>query len=283
MAFFTRIVPLALKIKVIFGGVAALLGWIFMAFGMIFVLVFGAMIDFEEYYYLTGTLPKTAGTVIDVSETNMEVNDRDVYAIRFSYQNPQGKTLEGTSYTTSRSLPNPGVKVIIEYAPQRPEVARIEGTSRGGMPIWVLFVVIFPVIGACFAVYQLFAGLRAVRLLQSGQMAYGKLIRQEPTNTRINNRTVYKFTFEFKADNGQTYQATASTHETHLLQDDAEERLFYDPYRPEQATLVDSLPGRPQVDSDGNIAPVSFLSAIPYLILPLIVVLEVLVLLLFIF
>jgi hypothetical protein len=43
------------------------------------------------------------------------------------------------------------------------------------------------------------------------------------------------------------------THKTAALEDDNEERLLYDPLKPEVALMVDTLPGLPDFDENGHI------------------------------
>jgi hypothetical protein len=110
--------------------------------------------------------------------------------------------------------------------------------------------------------------LRASRLLGSGRMALGKLIAKEPTNMRVNNRTVYKMTFEFVDGNGRTCTMRTRTSEPEKLEDDAEERILYDPERPECAVTLDTLPGGAEVDESGNLRVSNLRQALAYLLLP---------------
>ena len=88
------------------------------------------------------------------------------------------------------------------------------------------------------------------------------------TNTRINNIPVYKFTFEFIADDGGTYEAIAKTHLTRNLEDENKEPLLYDQYNPSYAIMLDSLPGSPGIDDMGNFQTKNYITAILSLIIP---------------
>jgi hypothetical protein len=112
------------------------------------------------------------------------------------------------------------------------------------------------------------SGLKGNRLLANGKIGSGRLISSEPTNTRINRRTVYKLTFEFTAEDGRTYQAVAKTHEPHHLQDEAEERLLYDAYNPAYAVLLDNLPGAPDIDETGQVYSADVGRSLRVLIVP---------------
>ena len=112
-------------------------------------------------------------------------------------------------------------------------------------------------------------GRKAVRLLVSGHQASGVLKSKEATSTQINKRTVYKLTFEFTDDVGQTHEAVAKTHEPEHLQDDDQEPLVYDPLRPAYATMLDHLPGAPRVDEMGQIQTQSPTTSFLVLVVPL--------------
>src|SRR5690606_3932930 len=89
-------------------------------------------------------------------------------------------------------------------------------------------------------------GLRAIQLLRDGELTTGALMNKTATNVQVNNQPVYKFTFSFTASNRRTYETIAKTHNVAFLEDEEAEFLVYNPLRPEQAVLVDSLPGKPR-------------------------------------
>jgi hypothetical protein len=267
----SRAVPFGLLLKVLFGSTIAQMGWFFFGFGMIFVIVFVGNADFSDFY-LGQTSPQAIGTVRQIEATNSSVNKRRVFAIYYQFTDKQGKTYEGTSYTTD-NLPEVGAQVNVQYLANKPTYSRIEGLSQGTFPIFVLFVLIFPAIGLIFMISHTVFALRAIQLLKNGTIAWGKLINSEPTNTRINDRPVMKMTFEFMAQDGQRYEAIAKSHLVRQLMDEQREMLFYNPLYPQKAVLKDNLSGHPQINQDGSFADVSLTSALPYLIVPLLTIL----------
>ena len=109
-----------------------------------------------------------------------------------------------------------------------------------------------PAIGFVSAILGMRKGLRARRLLATGSLARGVLKSKERTNTRINNRTVYRLTFEYTAQDGLTYEAVAKSHLPHQLEDEEHEHLVYDPWNPSYTAMLDALPGRPRVNREGE-------------------------------
>jgi hypothetical protein len=115
------------------------------------------------------------------------------------------------------------------------------------------FVVIFPLVGLVFVLIGLRGGRRAAHLLANGKLTTGTLKSKVATNTRVNNQTVYKLTFEFQAEEGGTYETVVRTHVVHRLVDEPQERLLYDPFFPARAVLLDNLPGSPRIDPTGQL------------------------------
>ncbi len=162
-----------------------------------------------------------------------------------------------------------GKIVEVEHERGDPDDSRIAGMRRAMFGPGVSVVVIFPLIGFVLVLYGFRRGLRGTTLLANGIFGVGKLKAKEPTDTRINNRTVYKLTFEFVAEDGKTYEAVESTDTPERLEDKNEELLLYDPFRPSNALMVDDLPGHPEIDRElGLIRPVGLGAAALALIPP---------------
>ncbi|MGH8567918.1 MAG: DUF3592 domain-containing protein [Gammaproteobacteria bacterium] len=246
-----RPVPFLLRAQVLFGGVFSIIGWIFFSFGMIFAVVFGSLADLTSWYHFRGPLATAGGTLLEVTETSASENKTRIYAYKYSFR-AEGANYEGVSYLPGRQH-EPGEQVTLEYVEGNPSLSRIRGMRRAEFGPWVLFVLIFPGLGFIFILVSLRGGLKANRLLRNGKLAWGELVSKEPTSTRINNRTVFKLTFDFQPEEGGHAQAVARSHEPEKLQDEQRERLLYDPFHPETAVLLDALPASPAIDMTGNL------------------------------
>jgi hypothetical protein len=246
-----RPVPFLLRAQVLFGGVFSFIGWVFFTLGMGFAVAFGSMADVTSWYHFRDPVPTATGRLLEVAETSASENEVRIYAYRYTFE-AEGRTHHGVSYLPGRRH-EPGEPVVIEYVEGNPVLSRLRGMRRSEFGPWVLFVMIFPLVGFIFIVVSLRGGLRANRLLRHGKLAWGELVSKEPTNTRINNRVVYKLTFEFQPEEGGHAQAVARSHEPEKLQDEPRERLLYDPFHPETAVLLDSLPASPAIDLTGNL------------------------------
>lgn len=264
-----RRVPWLVRSQVLFGGFLNQFGWLFFGFGLIFVWIFGLNADLSGLLTPLRTMEIAEGMVLRVEETNATVNETPVYAYTYAFRvESLEKEFQGASYSTGRQF-EPGWTVTIEYVQSNPEISRIHGMRQAIFGPWVLCVVfIFPLIGLVFIIVGWRNGFKANRLLANGQIAWGQLKAKEPTSTTVNNQPVYKLTFEFQTDDGGVYEVAAKTHVPHLLEDEVEEQLLYDPHRPAYAVLLDQLPGSPDLDEMGYIHPTSWRGGVLPLLLP---------------
>ena len=266
-----RRVPISTRIAVQFGGFLVQFGALFFAFGMIFWWVFGAQSDVTSWFKFMGDLATTQGTVINVEDTGISEGGSDstpgtpIYQVFYQFE------LDGVRYADecygTGYYPPMGTTVVVEYVADDPTTSRIEGTRKSALGFVGILVAIFPGVGLVLMTIGLLRNAKAARLVGIGKLARGRLVAKEPTNTRINKKMVYKFTFEFEDENGDTHQVSGRTHHTSLLEDEETERLIYNPSRPDDGVLVDTLPGKPRVNEDGEIQGVG-VAALLLMILP---------------
>ncbi len=231
-----RKVPIFIQIQVIFSSVVFFIGFIFLALGLFFVAIAFSTINFTDLKFSKND-PVTVGFVTDRENTNSTVNDRAVIRYSFTYTSG-GKTYSGEAYTTNDLLDT----VNVVYLKNNPEIARIQGTKLGVFPIWILLLVfIFPIIGAFMFYFGLKKGLGWINIIKVGQISFGQYLRQEPTNSSVNNQPVYRFFFKFLYQ-GTEYEATGETHKVYKLTDEKFEPLVFNPNNPNEAVMVDGFP-----------------------------------------
>jgi len=247
-----RPVGLTLTVRVIFGGVFSQLGWIFLGFGLVFVAAFRPGAGMAAVAHFRGDLADGQGTVTRWRKLNFSINDQPVYETSYDFDLGDGHRYAGASYETGSHRAR-GDVVAVQYRADDPTVSRIQGMRSTPGGLGVSFVYVFPLIGLVFVLFSIHRGLRARSLLANGRLALGTLQSKEPTNTTVNNQRVYKLTFDFKAEDGVTYRAVAKSHLPARLEDEAQERLVYDPRRPDDAVLLDELPARPKFTRDGHV------------------------------
>ena len=264
---------------------ANLLGGFYNQFAWLWLGITGAVMwffvpnaDWTGLYHFRGDLATAEGVVLESRETNCSVNDVEVYAQTYRFTASDGAEYRNTSYATGRRLEE-GAAVTVEYVPGNPSISRIRGMRRGmfgvegweGALIGGIFVV-FPAVGIGMLGVGLRKGIKANRMLASGKPALGKLKAKRPTHTRINDRTVWEFTFEFVAEDNRPYEMKARTHKTEDLSDPAGEYLLYDTFNPSYAALLDDMPGGVVIDGLGQLRTKSPAKAVAPFFVPALVI-----------
>ena len=271
-----RPVPLPVRCHLMFGGANNQIAWGALAFAMIFF--WAIVMNCEAVTWLTfpATPATTSGAVTNSYKTNVSegggkhTKGTPIYANDYQFT-VNDKQYSGCSYALGRALAS-GQAVAIEYAPADPSVSRIQGYRVRMFSAMAVLVLIFPTVMLLMVLNGYLIGRKTRRLLECGQLAEGKLKSKEPKNTRINNKRVFKLTFEFTANDGRTYQAKSRTHHPEKLEDEATEQIIYDPADPTKCLLVDAMPGYFRVDETGNIQPESSRQALLVTMIPMLTI-----------
>lgn len=270
----SRGVGVLARIAVLFGGIAGQVGWGLVAFGSIFFWAFGADHSLATLVRYRGEKKTSEGVVADVDKTNVSVgggkhtSGTPVYRYKFRFAVPEmDKEFTGTCYTTGKRYQE-GEAVSVEYLVRDPEHARIAGTRMSIMGGWAALLLILPGIGLAMALGSLRTGWRRMELLANGQFARAALVGEEPTNTRINGRTVMKLTMEFD-ESGRKHRFFARTHKPERIDRENGALALYDPVQPERAVLLSALPCNPAPTGSGDIdvgapLPTLFLLLLPF-------------------
>ncbi len=230
-----------LKFKIFFGNPMAIIGIVFFLFGSIFPIVFGSMADFKSAFTFKKTDPSVNGIVVSKEETASKENKRRIYDYGYEYH-LNGKVYTGHSFAKDQDIEQ-GDSIIIQYVPNDLALSRIQNMRSAPFSFWILPLTgIFPLIGLIFLIFSIRSAKKNIYLVQNGILTKGKVLRKEPTSTKVNNQTVYKVFFQFKTQDGNLQEAFVRSHKAHNLGDEAEEPVVYDSQDPSSAVLLDALP-----------------------------------------
>jgi hypothetical protein len=266
-----RSVSPLLAAQMLLGGTLSQAGWAILCFGSIFFWAFASNADLTDWRYPAARFTQTTGEVIGCQKTKFSVGGSEgsagtpVYRNLYRYS-VNDQVFESASYATGICADTGPAS--IEYLPEQPEISRIAGMRRSLFGPWTLLIGVLPAVGLIFVTIGLVRGRSRLRLLSAGVPVSGKLVQKEPTLTRINNRTVYKMTFQYIAHDGVVRQTVARTHQPERLEDEPHECLLYDPDAPARAMLLDTMPGKIGIDEGGQLKAHSR----AFLILPLLAI-----------
>ena len=267
-----RSAPLLLRLHAFFGGTVPLLGWAFTWGGLLVGggLSLGADVQTPLALSQGATLQDTV--IVDARETNFSKGgDEDtegtpVYAFTFEYQ-VDGVTHVDTSYATGE-VAGQGDPVTIEIAVSDPTRARIVGMAASPFGPWILLSLILPALAFLAALWGVGRGFRINHLLTHGHVTAGRLVDKQSTNATVNKRPVYAYVFEFRDDQDRKHRLALRTSLTWLVEDDVDEPVIFDPASPDQALMVDALPGHPGLVPDGSFTVEHPVRAVGSMVLP---------------
>ena len=235
-----RELPILHQISIFINGSFGLVAIALIVFGGFLASTFIKDIDIQEFLYLNQNTEIGKGKIIDIFETNISINEEDIYGYEYKFFSPIGD-LQWISFTTGGKY-SIGDKVNVEYSTEHPDIHRISGLSNTPGGIFSLFSILPFVIGLVWLIINIYRGYNKNKILTSGEITYGKLIGKKSTSTQINDQTVYKLIFEFIDTKGKSFNVTAKTHKPESLEDEKKEMLLYNTINPRKAVLVDNLP-----------------------------------------
>ncbi|MEM7029862.1 MAG: DUF3592 domain-containing protein [Chloroflexota bacterium] len=260
-----RVVPVAVGLRLLFGGFSNQFGWLFFGFGLIFFWVFGGSTSLYSLVYFSGELNLVEGIVLDVVETSVTVDEARIYEYQYQYV-VNDRQYEGATRSYYGEY-NKGDTAVITYSVANPARSRAAGVAIWDGVVW--FTIIFPAVGLIFMLFGIGKAIKGIRLLRDGVQTTGTLISKEATNTTVNDQTVYKFTFRFFAEANRPFTVVGKTHVTERFAGEPElipvheaytgqhhstvEPLLYNPASPSDAVLLDDLPGGPRINQQGKI------------------------------
>jgi len=237
-----RNVPFGLKIRIFFSDVRGVIGLAFTLIGSIFMLVFGSFVLDDTALGIKDDSPTVYGKIEAVSPTNTYVNEQLLYKYAYIFVLENGTSFRGDAKKYA-GIAQPGDSIRIRYAADNPGISELADYNESVMPWWILlFLMIFPAIGIAFLTASIIKTKRTAQVLKIGETAWGEYSGEEPTNTRVNNQTVYRLFFKFTASDGKEYTAVGTTHRTYRLRDEERELVVYDPLDPEHAFPTDAFP-----------------------------------------
>ncbi len=231
----------SIKRAIFFSTPLAWLGLAFTLFGGVMFGIFASASDFSSAFIFSSHNPRVEGALIAKGASSASSNKRRIYEYAYRYQ-VGASTFEGTSFDTDNGAV-PGSPVTVQYLARNPATSRLEGMDKAPFGLHVaLAVAIFPAAG----LVMLGRAIRRYRkyryLVQHGVLTTGKVVRKEPTITKINGKLVYDVYFRYRSADGVVREACVSTHQTDNLGDEAQEPLVYDAALPDQAVLLDAMP-----------------------------------------
>lgn len=239
-----RAIPTSLRYRVLMGGVWTMIAWPMLAIGGFLSTVFVGNSELATWFRFATALATTEGVVVGSESTNMRHNSDDVLLVEFHYS-VNAQDYVGRSFTQQRPPENDAV-VTIEYAVNKPETSRIIGMRTAPFPAIAGLTLILPFIAVALLLIGYLSGSKKLRLMRDGSSAWGLLTDRHPTNSRINNRRVYRLTFSFVDETGTRRTATDRSHRNEFFDDKVTRHVLWDPHSKE-CCIAELIAGKPKI------------------------------------
>jgi hypothetical protein len=226
-----------------FGRTSCIIGFLFSLIGLLFIIFFSFQINWQIYFAGKKDLVATQGIITGFQETEYAVNDNPLFSYNYRYNDHSDNTYFGNfmEFEGEYSL---GQSVDIEYLRKSPDSSRFMGRDRRNFDqIMFLGGIGAFLTGLFFLVPSSRKTRRERRLIMTGLPAEGRLILAEPTNLLINEQPVYNLTFEFKSGRNSSEKCSIRSHLIRNFSNEHREKLIYDPRKPSNAIVIDTLPG----------------------------------------
>ncbi len=247
-----RQIDLFTKATVLVGGFFQMFGWIFFTMGSLFAWIFIPASEVVYWFEFGKEWKEVNGVVLTVEATNSAVNDQLVYR-NFYFFELDGQRYTGKSFTRGQQYQG-GENAPIRYNAKNPGESYMAGTSRATFPAFVLFVLIFPLVGLGFIISSILQNWKALKLLEIGDFTRGKLLDKTATNStvKINGATypIFKYQFEFE-NGGKKYTGKCKTHQGWLVEDEEREIILFDRFNPKFNVVYDATPNMPGISAEG--------------------------------
>jgi hypothetical protein len=225
--------------------VLIIFGLFFGLFGSIFLFIFFPWRIADELRLNIHAKTASDATVTVRAETNMRENEVRVYRYEFSYTTDEGAIRPGHCFLRGGAIAEKA-RVMVEYLPGNPDVARIKGCRLSPFGWGGIFVVIFPLVGFGMVFFSLRSRRRLRAILSYGRFSSGKIESVDATNVRVNKQMQYKVQVSFQddfADRTTYYYAYGdqATLAENKRTSGAPVGILYDPSNPSRILLVDEL------------------------------------------
>lgn len=220
------------KIKIFYSDYYLLTGTICFLFLLLILFV-----DYKKEQYRLMPTPElmyVEGKILDKKPD--QVNHKNGFWYNIEYQ-VNAKLYRIKSFS-NRNIDD---KIRLKIKPSDPQKAVIDETLD--FPFGERFLA-YPVIALLTLVFLskgLWTGFKNLNLLQYGELALGKFLYSEITNTIIEKKSVVKMYFSFTDKKNKVHQICVKTHLRDNLRDEPLEALLYMPKKPQEAVFVDVL------------------------------------------
>lgn len=200
-----RYVPPTLAHKLEFGNFRALLGLLLLLAGSLGGFMTLPVTDFSAFRFKKDSVLPGKGVVYMTENSGVRYQGAQIDKIFYvSSVSPAAPLVPGVCYVPRLVLSKNDV-VDTEHLKASPAITRIRGTRLKPLPAAALFGLPLPLLalGLLFSALGISAGFRLVRLLRTGELTEGSVVKATPFLLSARKHHLYRVALKFKTADGQ--------------------------------------------------------------------------------
>lgn len=202
--------------------------------------------------------------LLAMDPTKLSMHGERVHRVVYEYK-VNGVFYSGASYHDG-TIFDPRKPLAIHYSAADPAVSRADGMRAYLFGAWTGYLGLIALLGCTILAFGVRSGVRDVRILREGRAAMGTWMDSHDTAVKVFGVTRMEVHIAFTDHRDVERVGVIKTFKSEQAEDDHRERLLYDPDQPERIVLIDTLPGRVDIDHRGRLRAAGW--SLPYLILP---------------
>jgi hypothetical protein len=145
--------------------------------------------------------------------------------------------------------------ILIEYFSTEHGYSNIVGyRSTGFSGVFIFIGFVFSLAGLPLLLMSLRKRAKTLQLYLRGLIAWGQQVSRTDTNAKINDLAVFKYVYNFIAENGDSYQAIAKAPADFNVGDQCQELVLYLAEDPSYNIIFDAVDSAPIVKEDGSLS-----------------------------
>lgn len=182
------------------------------------------------------------GRILEVEDTNMEMNHNRVWKHKFRYQTADGKIRHGEAFLTGKKWKE-NARVKVRHLVDEPDTAKVVGARMEASPPWLAFVLLFPLAGAAVIFGWFWSRASKMRLLREGVVSSARIESIDTTSMSVNGTNVRKIRLSIP-EAGEVVRKTWDDVEIELLSEKKEKggslAVLLDPRKPKRMIFPDA-------------------------------------------
>lgn len=174
-----------------------LVGTFFLLCGALLSVVFISKSDLKSFSYFNKELIEAKAVITDIKTTNSSINEQSILEFHYRFLE-HDQTQIGTSYSAGYNISVEDT-VLIEFVQNDLSTSRIVGMTNAPFGLYAtFFVLIFPLLGLIFIIYELKDLRKCINILGDFSITTGKLLSKKASFSDTDDHVQYIIEYKYQ-------------------------------------------------------------------------------------